>query len=93
MIEFTAIILLAVSFATVVFFGAYIAYRLVVLIHEWINKGYTNTPEENRQIQGQKWCSNHRVIPDGFWHTVRAWDHSCRQISDPSKDWEIGEEA
>lgn len=75
MIEVTATFLLATSFTAVVIFGAYVAYRLVVLSHTWVNKErHTNTSEENRQIQGQKWCSNHKVISEGFWHTIRAWE-------------------
>jgi len=81
MIEFAATILLAVSFATVVFFGAYIACRLVVLSHTWINKERSTWSLVNPHEEKQR---RHRVIPEGFWyevsillqdrHTVRAWE-------------------
>jgi len=72
MIEFAATILLAVSFATVVFFGAYIACRLVVLSHTWINKERSAWVPDKSKKNRRSTDEPVRVIPEGFWHTVRA---------------------
>jgi len=74
MMEFTATILLAVSFATVVFFGAYIALRLVVLSHTWINKERSAWVPDRSKKNRRSTDEPTRIIPEGFWHTVRAWD-------------------
>jgi len=84
MIEIAAVILLTVSFATVVSFGAYFAYRLVVLSHAWINKERSAWVSDRSKKNRRSTDEPMRIIPEGFWyevsillqdrHTVRALD-------------------
>jgi len=74
MIELAAIFFLTVSVTSVVSFGVYISYRLVVLSHEWINKKKSTwVPDKSKQNR-RSTDEPTRIIPEGFWHTVRAWE-------------------